>query len=138
MTSSPAPSSTAVRRRPPAPVVAAVVITAILMAVNSFGLVFFGLFVGPEVNPDAGSPSAVAFAAVGLGYSITALASLPGLWRGRRPAWHVLTCVIAAMVLFACYKIFAEGEIDSAVFLAADLVVAALLVLPATRRHVSA
>lgn len=138
MTSSTAPSSTTVRRRPPAPVIAAAVLTGILMAFNSFGLVYFGLFVGPDVNPGAGSPAAVAFAAVGLAYSITALASLPGLLRGRRTAWHLLTCAIAALVLFSCYKIFAEGETDSVVFLAADLVVAVLLVLPVTRRHVSA
>jgi uncharacterized membrane protein (DUF2068 family) len=108
------------------------------MAFGCGGLIYFGLFVGPEVNPDAGSPAAVGFTAVGLTYAVTALASLPGLWRGRRTAWHLLTCVIAALVLFSCYKIFAEGETESAVFLAVDLVVAALLLLPSTRRHVSA
>lgn len=138
MTSSPAPSATTVRHRPPAPVIAAAVLTGIRMAFGCFGFVYFGLLVGPDVNPDAGSPSAVAFAAVGLAYAITALASLPGLLRGRRTAWHLMTCVIAALVLFSCYKIFGEGETESLVFLAADLVVAALLLLPATRRHVSA
>lgn len=138
MTSATAPSSTAVRRRPPAPVIAAAVITGFRMALGCGGLVYFGLLVGPEVNPDAGSPSAVAFTAAGLVYAITGLASLPGLLRGRRTAWHLLTCVVAALILFSCYKIFAEGETDSVVFLVVDLVVAALLLLPSTRRHVSA
>lgn len=138
MTSSVARPSTDVRRRPPAPVIAATVLTGIRMALGCFGLVYFGLFAGPDVNPDAGSPSAVAFAAAGLVYAITGLASLPGLLRGRRTAWHLLTCVIAAMILFSCYKIFAEGETESVVFLAVDLLVALLLVLPSTRRHVAA
>lgn len=132
------PSAGVVRRRPPAPVVAATVLLAVRMAFGAFGLVYFGVFVGPEVNPDAGRPAAVAFAAVGLVLVITALAGLPGLWRGRRSAWHVLTCVITAMVYFSCYKIFAEGETASVVFLVVDLVVGVLLLLPATRRHISA
>lgn len=138
MTRSTSPSSTALRRRPPLPVITVAVIIGIRSAFGAFGLVYFGVFVGPDVNPDAGSPAAVAFAAVGLLLVLSGLASLPGLWRGRRIAWHVLTCVVTAGVYFSCYKIFAEGEADSVVLLVVDLVVGALLLLPATRRHVSA
>ncbi len=138
MTRSTAPSSTAVRHRPPVPVIAAAVIIGVRMAFGTFGLVYFGLFVSADVYPGVGSPSAVAFTAAGLLVTITALASLPGLWRGRRAAWHLLTCALSAMFLFGCYKIFVEGEVDSVVFLAVDLLSAALLLLPATRRHVSA
>lgn len=138
MTGATAPSSTAVRRRPPVPVVVAAVIIAVLAAFGAFGLVYFGLFVGPEVNPDAGSPAAAAFTAVGLLVVITELASLPGLLRGRRTAWHILTCVFAAQIYFSCYKLFAEYEAASGVFLVVDIAVMALLLVPATRRHVSA
>lgn len=134
---SPTTSSPAVSRHlPPVPVVAATVLTAIRMAFGAFGLVYFGVFVSADVNPDAGSPSAVAFAAAGLLFVITALASLPGLWRGRRAAWHLLGCVVTAWVLFSCYKILVEGETESVVFLVVDVVVLVLLHLPGARRHV--
>jgi hypothetical protein len=138
MTSSTVPPSTVLRRRPPVPVIAAAALIVLLMAFLGFGFIYFGVFVSADVNPDAGSPSAVAFTAVGLVFAITALASLPGLWRGRLAAWHVLTCVITALIFFGCYKILVEGESDSVVFLAADLVVLVLLLLPVSRRHVSA
>jgi len=138
MTSSSAPAPSSVRHRPPVPVIAATVIIGVRMAFGTFGLIYFGLFVSADVYPAVGSPSAVAFTAAGLLVTITGLASLPGLWRGRRTPWHFLTCTLSAMFLFGCYKIFVEGEIDSVVFLAVDLLSAALLLLPATRRHVSA
>lgn len=138
MTSFTAPSSSTLRRRPPVAVIAVVVIVGLRSAFGVVGLVYFGLFVTPDVNPDAGSPPAVAFAAVGLVLTLTGLASLPGLWRGRRIARHVLTCVVTAGVYFGCYKILAEGEGESVVFLAVDLVEGALLLLPVTLRHVGA
>lgn len=124
-----------VRLRPPAPVLIVIVLLAVAGVFRSVGLVYFGLLVSPDVNPDVGRPAAVAFAAVGLALSVTVLASLPGLWRGRRTAWHVLTCCVAAGTYFSAYKILGEGEVESVVFLAVDLVAGALLLLPATRRH---
>lgn len=118
--------------------IAAAAVTGVRTAFGCFGLVYFGLFVSPEVYPAVGSPPAVAFTAVGLALAVTASASLPGLLRGRRAAWHVLTCVITAMLYFNCYKILVEGETESLLLLAAHLLVAVLLVLPATRRHVTA
>ncbi|RZT85489.1 hypothetical protein EV383_2356 [Pseudonocardia sediminis] len=129
---------TVARRRPPVPVVVVAVIVVVLTGFGCFGLVYFGLFVSPDVNPAVGSPAAVAFAAVGLVLTITAAASLPGLWRGRRGAWHVLTCLVTAQLYFGSYKLLVEGETDSAIFMVANLVVGVLLLLPATRRHVSA
>jgi hypothetical protein len=137
MSTSTTPSAVSTRR-PPVTVIVAVVVVGIQMLVGAFGLVYFGVFVGPEVNPDAGSPSAIAFAAVGLVMVVTALATLPGLWRGRRLAWHVLTCVIVAQIYFNVYKLLVEGEVDSVAFLVADVVVMVLLCLAVTRRHVSA
>ena len=134
----PVPPATVASRRPPVPVVVASVVVAVRMGFGAFGLVYFGVLAPPEVNPDAGSPAATAFAAVGLTTVITAWACLPGVWACRRAPWHLLTCVLAAWVYFSCYKILAEGETESIAFLVVDVLVAGLLCLPTSRRHVAA
>lgn len=135
MATSADPSTTAVHRPPP-PVVVAVVLGVVRAAFGAFGLVYFGVF-ATDVNPDAGTPFAIAFAAIGLLLVVTVVACLAGLWRGRRTAWHVLTCCLSALIFFGCYKIFAEGESDSVVFLAVDLALLGLVLTPAARRHVT-
>lgn len=138
MTSSTAPAPTVTRRRPPAPVIVAAVLTGLQMLITSGGLIYFGLFVSADYYPAVGQPSAVAFLAVGLVFTVTGLASLPGLLRGRRAAWHLVTCVLAALIYFNFYSLLAGKETETAVFIVVDLVVVALLLLPSTRRHVSA
>lgn len=131
-------STTRKPRRPPAPVIAATLLAGARALIGSFGLVYFGLLVSADVNPHVGQPGAVAFTAAGLLLTITILACLPGLWRGRRTAWHILTCCITAGLYFGLYKLLQEGESEAVLFLAADLAVGVLLLLPATRRHIVA
>lgn len=120
--------------RPPAAVVVAVALTAVTAVAGVGGLVRFGVLdVG--ANPAAGSPQAVGFAAVGVALQAAALGHLPGLWRGRPRAWHVLTCYLAASTYFNAYKVLVEREADAVVLLAVHLAVAGLLLLPSARRH---
>jgi hypothetical protein len=83
-----------------------------------------------------GSPSAWALIVVLVGYSLTGLLCVPGLYRRSRTAWTVALGFLAAHFLFGALKYLGLGEDAAALFVGVDLVVAAALLAPASRRHV--
>ena len=60
-----------------------------------------------------------------LAYAVTALATVPGLYRRSRLAWGVALGFIGAHLLFGVLKYFGLGEDAALTFVVADLVVAA-------------
>ena len=88
----------------------------------------------PAGAPDPGSWQAVTLMAVLIAFSVTALASVPGLYRGVPLARRVLAAYAAAEVLFSALKYFGLGEGGALLFLCIDVALAIALQLPATRR----
>lgn len=129
----------ATRRRAPWTVHLAAVPLALMTAVTCVGAVYFGTHddpTRPASAPEPGSWQAWVLIAVLLAYAVTALATVPGLYRGSRPAWTVAVGFVAAHLLFGSLKFFGLGEDAALVFLVGDLVVGAALLAPATRSYV--
>jgi len=61
---------------------------------------------------------------------------VPGMYRRSRTAWTVAMGFLAAHLLFGALKFLGLGEDAALLFLLVDLVVAAALAAPATRRYV--
>lgn len=140
MTTVNAPAATAPSAGPAAdehrtPVVlkVATVLTVLLMAVSTLGLVLFGVV----WSDDPIGPGLV-FAAVVLAGIGTALAAMPGMLRGDRTRWLVVVGWVVAYDYWSVYKVFGEEEFESTGFLVTGLVIAALLASPAARRFVAA
>lgn len=88
----------------------------------------------PAGAPDPGSWQAVTLMAVLIAFAVTALASVPGLYRGVPLARRALAAFAAAEVLFSALKFFGLGESAALPFLCIDLALAVALQLPVTRR----
>jgi hypothetical protein len=114
---------------------------ALMAAVTCVGAVYFGTHpdpVRPDTAPAAGSWQAWTLVVVLLSYAVTALATVPGLYRRSRTAWTVALGFLAAHGLFGALKYFGLGEDAALTFLVGDLVVLAGLLAPATRAYVGA
>ena len=108
-------------------------------AVTCFGAVYFGTHddpTRPATAPDAGSWQAWALALLLVGYAVAGLLAVPGMYRRSRTAWTVAMGFLAAHLLFGALKFLGLGEDAALLFLLVDLVVAAALAAPATRRYV--
>lgn len=121
-----APSSV----RAPLPVRFAAGLLVLLAAVSSFGVVMFSFFWG-----DSGLGAGAVFAAVALTAAVTAVAAVPSLLRGQPAGWAVTTGWATAYTYWSVYKVFAEGEFQSAGFLVAAIVLLTLLLTPRARSH---
>jgi hypothetical protein len=112
---------------------------ALMAAVTCVGAVYFGTHddpTRPPTAPDAGSWQAWLLIVVLLAYAVTALATVPGLYRRSRLAWGVALGFLGAHLLFGALKYLGLGEDAALTFLVVDLVVAAGLLAPPTRRYV--
>lgn len=110
----------------------------LMSAVTCFGAVYFGTHddaTRPASAPAPGSWQAWLLIVVLLAYAVTALVSVPGIYRRSATAWRVTLGVIAAQLLFGALKFLGLGEDAALVFVVADVVVAAGLLAPPTRRH---
>lgn len=135
----PAAATTAPPSRAPWTVHLAAVPLALMASVTCVGAVYFGTHpdpVRPDTAPAAGSWQAWVLIVVLLAYAVTALATVPGLYRRSRLAWGVALGFIGAHLLFGALKYFGLGEDAALLFLVVDLVVAAGLLAPGTRRYV--
>ena len=133
------PDTAASASRTPWTLHLAAVPLALMAAVTCVGAVYFGTHpdpVRPDSAPPAGSWQAWVLIVVLLAYAVTALATVPGLYRRSRLAWGVGLGYLGAHLLFGALKFFGLGEDAALLFLAVDLVVAAGLLAPATRRYV--
>jgi lysylphosphatidylglycerol synthetase-like protein (DUF2156 family) len=131
--------STRARRRPPWTVHLAAVPLVLMNAVTCVGAVYFGTHddpTRPPGAPDPGSWQAWVLIAVLVGYALAGLLSVPGMYRRSRTAWTVAMGFLAAHALFGALKYLGLGEAAALPFLVVDLVVAAALAAPATRRYV--
>jgi hypothetical protein len=88
----------------------------------------------PPHAPDPGSWQAVTLMVVLIGYAVTALVCVPGLYRRVPLARRVLAAFAAAEVLFSALKLFGLGETGAVVFLVVDVLLAIALQLPQTKR----
>lgn len=138
-TTTTAPAPAVGRRRAPWTVHLAALPLALMAAVTCVGAVYFGTHddpTRPPSAPDPGSWQAWTLIAVLLTYAVTALATVPGLYRRSRTAWTVALGFLSAHLLFGSLKLLGLGEDAALVFLVADLVVLAGLLAPATRTYV--
>ena len=135
------PAAASPTARAPWTVHLAAVPLALMAAVTCVGAVYFGTHpdpVRPDTAPAAGSWQAWTLIVVLLCYAVTALATVPGLYRRSRTAWTVALAFLAAHGLFGALKFFGLGEDAALTFLVVDLVVLAGLLAPATRAYVGA
>ena len=112
---------------------------ALMSAVICVGAIYFGTHpdpIRPDTAPPAGSWQAWVLIVVLLAYAVTALATVPSLYRRSRLAWGVALGFIGAHLLFGVLKYFGLGEEAALTFVVADVVVAAGLLAPATRSYV--
>ena len=128
-TSAPAPT----RTRIPVTVWTAAILLTVLPLVSFGGAVYFTFFHEGGVSLVAGLPFVAAFAAV----SATGVAAGAGLVRGLPAAWRAALGYVVAMTLWTAAKLLFWQETESLVFGAAGLAVGALVLAPATRRHVA-
>jgi hypothetical protein len=127
------------RRRAPWTVHLAAVPLTLMCLVSGAGASYFSFHTDPVRPPQAPAPGswqAVVLLSILLGYFLTAIASVPGVYRRSRTAWTVALGFLAAHLLFGALKLFGLGEGAAVLFLAVDLVVVAALLAPATQRHV--
>jgi lysylphosphatidylglycerol synthetase-like protein (DUF2156 family) len=132
-------TTTGVRARAPWTVHVAAVLLTVMNLVTCFGAVYFGTHddpTRPASAPAPGSLAAWALIVVLVGYALTALVCVPGLYRRSRTAWAVALGFVAAHFLFGSLKFLGLGEDAALLFVVVDLVVAAALLAPQTRRHV--
>lgn len=104
---------------------AAGILLGLLALVLAGGTVYFTLVAPAE--------KLVAWAVVALAATVSALASVPGVVRGSRLSWTVALCWTTALLYWSLYKITVEGETESVVFLAAEILIVVLLLCPAGR-----
>lgn len=116
-------TTTAVRRSPVR--IAAAVLLTLLALVTAFGTVMFTVVLPTE--------KLVGWAVVALAGIVVALGSVPGLVRGSRVSWTVALCWAVALGYWSLYKVLVEGEVESLAFLAAEVAIIVLLILPAGR-----
>src|SRR3954451_1421352 len=111
---------------------------ALIAAVTCFGAVYFGTHddpARPAGAPEPGSWQAWSLILILLAYAVTALATVPGIYRRSRTAWAVALGYLAAQVLFGSLKFFGLGEDAALTFLVVDLLIAAGLLARPTRRY---
>ena len=128
-TTAPAPT----RTRTPFTVWTAAALLAVLPLVSLGGAVYFTFFYEGGVSLVAGLPFVAAFAAI----SATGVASGVGLVRGLPAARRAALGYVVAMCLWTVAKLVVWHETESLVFGAAALAIGALVLAPATRRHVA-
>ena len=137
-----APTAAAtVRPRAPWTLHVAAVPLTLISAVTCLGAVYFGSHddaTRPAGAPAPGSWQAWVLVVVLVGYAVTALATVPGLYRRSRTAWTVALGYLAAQVLFGSLKFFGLGEDAALSFLLVDLGIAAALLSAPTRRWIGA
>ena len=126
-------TTTATRSRVPASVWAAAVLLTVLPLVSLGGAVYFTFVFEGGVPLAAGLPFVAVFAAV----SVTGVVSGAGLVRGFAPAWRGAVAYVVAMALWTLAKLVVWHETEAVVFGVAALAIGALLLTPATRRHVA-
>ena len=122
------PSRSAVRS--PLVVRAAAGLLVLLAAVSTFGLVMFSFVWG-----DHGVGVGVVFAVVAVAAAVTAVAAVPSLLRGDRAGWAVTFVWSCCYTYWSFYKVFAEEEFESALFLAVAVGLVALLSTRAARAY---
>ena len=130
---------TTARRRAPWTLHVAAVLLTVMNLVMCFGAVYFGTHddpTRPASAPAPGSLAAWALIAVLVGYALTALVCVPGLYRRSRTAWVVALGFLAAHFLFGSLKFLGLGEDAALLFVVVDVVVAAGLLAPQTRRYI--
>ena len=107
---------------------AAAVLLVLLVAANLLGVVMFGLvWADDPVGPG------LVFLVMVVATGLTALAAVPGLLRGARTAWAVVTTWAVAYEYWTVYKVFGELEWISLPHLAVGAALLGLLALPAVR-----
>ncbi len=107
-----------------------------IAGVTCFGAVYFGTHddpTRPAGAPEPGSWQAWSLILILLAYAVTALATVPGIYRRSRTAWAVALGYVAAQVLFGSLKFFGLGEDAALTFVVVDLVIAAGLLARPTR-----
>ncbi len=140
-TLSTAATTTDVTRRARAPwtVHAAAAITTLINSMTCVGAVYFAFHddpTRPASAPAFGSWQAMTLMLLIVGYAVTALATVPGLYRRSRLAWGVALGVVGAQFLFGALKYLGLGESAAGLFIVVDIVIAACLLAAPTRRHV--
>ena len=127
--------------RAPWTVHASAVLVALVTTVTMAGAAYFAFNpdpARPDTAPPEGSWQAITLLAVFLTYGLVALASLPRLYRRRVTAWRIALGYLAAHLLFGALKFLGLGEGAALTFVVGDLLAAAALLAPATRRYVGA
>ena len=112
---------------------AAAVLLTVLPLVSFGGAVYFTFFYEGGASLVAGLPFVAVFAAV----SATGVAAGAGLVLGRPAAWRAALAYVVAMTLWTAAKLVVWHETESLVFGVAALAIGALVLAPATRRHVA-
>lgn len=133
-------SPTAATRRPPWTLHLAAVPLTVMCLMTCVGAVYFGTHDDVTRPPGAPAPAswqAWSLIALLLAYAITALATVPGLYRRSRLSWAIALGYLGAQLLFGSLKYLGLGEDAALVFVIADLVVAAGLLAPPTRRFLT-
>jgi hypothetical protein len=115
------------------PVWAAAALLTVLPLVSLGGAVYFTFVYEGGVALAAGLPFVAVFAAV----SATGVASGVGLVRGLPLAWRAAVAYVVVMTLWTIAKLVVWHETEAVVFGVAALAIGALLLAPATRRHVA-
>ena len=116
--------------RSPLGVRVAAALLVLLAAVSTFGLVMFSFVWG-----DHGVGVGVVFAVVAVAAAVTAVAAVPSLLRGDRAGWTVAFVWSCCYTYWSFYKVFAEKEFESALFLVAGAGIVALLSTKGARAH---
>lgn len=116
--------------RSPLVVRAAAGLLVLLAAVSTFGLVMFSFVWGGH-----GLGVGVVLAVVAVAAAVTAVAAVPSLVRGDRAGWTVTFVWSCCYTYWSTYKVFAEEEFESALFLAVGAVIVALLLTKGARVH---
>ena len=116
--------------RSPLVVRAAAALLVLLAAVSTFGLVMFSFVWG-----DHGVGVGVVFAVVAVAAALTAVAAVPSLLRGDRTGWAVAFVWSCCYTYWSTYKVFAEEEFESALFLVVGAGVVTLLSTRGARAH---
>jgi hypothetical protein len=137
-----APRTTPARRgRAPWTVHVAATLVTVGNAMTCVGAGYFAFHddpTRPASAPLPGSWQAVSLMLLIVAYAITAIATVPGLYRRSRLAWGVALGVVSTQFLFGALKYLGLGESAAALFVGVDVVVAACLLAAPTRRYVGA
>ena len=121
------------RHRTPWQVVLLSVLTTLLVAVTSYGAIYFSFF---YEDPDPGIGSWV-FVAAFLSINVGAAVAVLALLRRSATAWRVLVGYGVVGILWCIAKLVFWHETESLVFGAFNVTCLALLAAPRTRRHVA-